>query len=70
MESERALIPFEILIWWLFMVSIVYFLRKVLTQFFLMHVEAEKTSNALVRILDNLPDAVLMLESDQLSYCN
>jgi len=62
-ESEGALVPFEIMMWWFFIFGAVYFLRKVLTQFFLMHVEAEKTSNALTQILDNLPEAVLMLES-------
>jgi hypothetical protein len=62
-ESDGAMVPFEIMMWWFFIFGAVYSLRKVLTQFFLMHVEAEKTSNALTQILDNLPEAVLMLES-------
>jgi len=32
--------------------------------------EAEKTRDSLTQILDNMPDAVLMLESQQLQYCN
>ena len=35
-----------------------------------MQKEAEKTRNAMTQILDNLPDAVLMFESENLSYCN
>ena len=35
-----------------------------------MQKEAEKTQNAMTQILDNLPDAVLTFESDNLSYCN
>ena len=35
-----------------------------------MQKEAEKTQNAMTQILDNLPDAVLMFESEDLSYCN
>jgi len=33
-------------------------------------VEAEKTRDALTQVLDNLPDAVLMLDSGKLVYCN
>ena len=40
------------------------------TVFFVKQIEAEKTSDSLDKILDNLPDAVLMLESSELSYCN
>jgi hypothetical protein len=47
-----------------------YFTRRVLTQFFVMQMEAENTTKAYTQLLDNLPDAVLMLESNQLSYCN
>lgn len=35
-----------------------------------MQAKAEKTRDSLLQILDNLPDAVLMLEAGQLSYCN
>ena len=37
-----------------------------------MQMEAEKTRDSLTQILDNLPDAVIMLESteEQLEYCN
>ena len=38
--------------------------RRVLVQFFVTQTEAEKTSQTLTQILDNLPDAVLMFESD------
>jgi PAS domain-containing protein len=41
-----------------------------LTKFFLMNTEAEKTRDALTLILDNLPDAVIMLDAGKLSYCN
>ena len=47
-----------------------YFLRYWFTTFFVKQIEAEKTSDSLDKILDNLPDAVLMLESSELSYCN
>ena len=47
-----------------------YFLRYMFTVFFVKQIEAEKTSDSLDKILDNLPDAVLMLESSELSYCN
>jgi hypothetical protein len=47
-----------------------YSLRRVLTKFFVTQAGAEKTRDAVTQILDNLPDAVLMFESDSLSYCN
>ena len=47
-----------------------YFMRYWFTVFFVKQIEAEKTSDSLEKILDNLPDAVLMLESSELSYCN
>jgi len=70
MEGEGALAILEIPMWWSVIFFAIYFTRHVLTEFFLMHVEAENTRDTLTQILDNLPDAVLMLESDQLSYCN
>ena len=47
-----------------------YFIRRDLTETFVLQKEAEKTRDALTKVLDNLPDAVLMLESEKLSYCN
>jgi hypothetical protein len=47
-----------------------YSLRRVLTTFFVMKTGAEKTRDAVTQILDNLPDAVLMFEAGELSYCN
>ena len=47
-----------------------YFVRYILTSFFVMQCEAEKTSSALTQVLENLPSAVLMLEEEKLSYCN
>ena len=44
------------------MFGVAYFVRRVLTQFFMMNMEAEKTRDALIQVLDNLPDAVLMLQ--------
>jgi hypothetical protein len=67
-ESQFSLVTVPM---WLFlMFHSTYYLRHTLTKFFLMQTEAEKTRDALIQILDNLPDAVLMLESSQLSYCN
>jgi len=43
-----------------------YSIRRVITQFFVMQMEAEKTRDSVTQILDNLPDAVIMLESDGL----
>lgn len=48
----------------------IYFLRNALTKFFNMQTEAEKTRDSMIQTLDNLPDAVLMLEDNKLSYCN
>ena len=56
--------------WWVLMFLATWFTRNTLTQFFVMQMEAEKTRDSLTQILDNLPDAVLMLESGHLSYCN
>lgn len=65
--------------WWSFFVVIQwvtlmflssYSFRRVLTQFFLLQTEAEKTRDSLTQILNNLPDAVIMIEGDQLQYCN
>lgn len=39
-----------------------YFIRRVLTEFFVLQTQAEKTREALTLILDNMPDGVLMLE--------
>jgi hypothetical protein len=47
-----------------------YSLRSVLTEFFVISTSAEKTRDALTQTLDNLPDAVLIFEEDNLSYCN
>ena len=47
-----------------------YITRRALTQVFLNQCETEKTRDALMQVLDNLPDAVLMLEADRLEYCN
>ena len=47
-----------------------YSIRRVMTQFFVMQMEAEKTRDSVTQILDNLPDAVIMLESHKLQYCN
>jgi nitrogen-specific signal transduction histidine kinase len=47
-----------------------YSIRRVMTQFFMMQMEAEKTRDSVTQILDNLPDAVIMLESNKLQYCN
>jgi nitrogen-specific signal transduction histidine kinase len=52
------------------MFFVAYFIRLVLTQFFVMQTGAEKTRDALTQVLDNLPDAVLMLDSEKLEYCN
>jgi hypothetical protein len=46
---------------WLVMFILTYFIRRTLTQFFVAQSQAEKTQEALTQILDNLPDAVLML---------
>ena len=61
---------FSIPMWWLLMFMVAYFMRRVLTQFFVMQNEAEQTRDSLTLVLENLPDAVLMLEADHLSYCN
>ena len=47
-----------------------YFIRRTLTEFFVTQKQAEKTQIALTQILDNMPDAVLMLETKFLQYCN
>ena len=43
-----------------------YSIRRAFIQFFVMQMEAEKTLDSVTQILDNLPDAVIMLESDGL----
>lgn len=48
--------------WWMIMFAFSYFMRYTLTQFFVMQKEAEKTSESLTQVLENLPSAVLMLE--------
>jgi len=55
---------FEIPVWIILMLVQTYFVRYTLTSFFVLQNEAEKTRDALIQILDNLPDAVLMLEAD------
>lgn len=47
-----------------------YFVRFVLTSFFVRQKEAEKTRDSLTKILANLPDAVLTFESGKLTYIN
>ena len=36
----------------------------------MIQIEAENMGETLIQVLDNLPDAVLMLENNKLSYCN
>ena len=43
-----------------------YSIRRTVTKMFFMQTEAEKTRDSLTQILDNLPDAVIMLESNDL----
>ena len=45
-------------------------MRRILTQFFVMQMEAEKSTKSLTQLIDNLPDAVLMLEKNRIIYCN
>jgi hypothetical protein len=52
------------------MFLVTYSLRSLLTEFFVIKTGAEKTRDALTQTLDNLPDAVLMFEQDDLTYCN
>ena len=52
------------------MLTSTYFMKWVLIKCFMMQSKAEKTSDALTQVLDNLPDGVLMFENHQLSYCN
>ena len=54
----------ELPMWWMAILCIVYFIRALLTKFFVTQVEAEKTRDAMTQIFNNLPNAVLMLESD------
>jgi hypothetical protein len=62
--------PFSVSMWWTLMFMVAYFMRRGLTEFFVMQTEAEKTRDSLTQILENLPDAVIMLEADSLEYCN
>ena len=64
--SYTLLIP----VYWILMFLSTYFIRRVLTQFFVMQSQAAKTRDALTHVLDNLPDGVLMFEKSQLIYCN
>ena len=48
----------------LFMLIQTYFIRHVLIKFFVLQTEAEMTSETLTQILDNLPDAVMMFETE------
>jgi succinate dehydrogenase/fumarate reductase cytochrome b subunit len=59
-----------IIIWVVLMFLATYSVRHVLTEFYVTKKGAEKTRDALTQTLDNLPDAVLMFEMDDLSYCN
>jgi len=61
---------FSVPMWWTLMFMVAYFMRRSLTEFFIMQTEAEKTRDSLTQILENLPDAVIMLEADTLEYCN
>ena len=45
------------------MLLMTYFIRHVLIQFFVLQTDAEKTSETLTQILNNLPDGVLMFEN-------
>ena len=63
-QNDNFLMMFEIPMWYTVILWAVYTTRLLLIEFFIMQVEAEKTRDALTKILDNLPDAVLMLESD------
>jgi hypothetical protein len=60
----------HIVMWCMLMLFSTYFMRRVLTMMFIKQMEAEKTGKTLTKILDNLPDAVLMLNDNQLCYCN
>jgi len=61
---------FSVPMWWAMMFMVAYFMRRGLTQFFLMQTEAEKTRDSVTQILKNLPDAVIMFDNDTLEYCN
>ena len=61
-ESAGQLI--EIPVWITLILVQTYYIRYTLTSFFVLQKAAEKTRDALIQILDNLPDAVLMLEAD------
>jgi len=56
--------------WTVLMFLATYSLRSILTEFFVTKKGAEKTRDALTQTLDNLPDAVLMYEENDLTYCN
>ena len=56
--------------WWTLMFLVTYSNRRAMTTFFITQTEAEKTRDALTQVLDNLPDAVLMMEGQRLTYCN
>jgi hypothetical protein len=70
MKGEDSLLICEIPMWWAIVLYSVYFTKNVLIHFFVKNVEAEKTRDSLTQILDNMPDAVLILEKGTLSYCN
>jgi len=63
-------VPLVIAVWTVLMFLATYSIRSVLTEFFVTQKGAEKTRDALTQTLDNLPDAVLMFEMENLSYCN
>ena len=56
----------EVPFWMVLMFLSSYSIRRLITQLFCMQKEAEATRDSLRQILDNLPDAVIMLESEQL----
>ena len=56
--------------WWIWMFVATYYDRRTITECFVKQTEAEKTRDALTQVLDNLPDAVLMMEGQRLTYCN
>jgi hypothetical protein len=67
---DNARVIMQIMMNAILMFMAVYFIRATLTKFFVMQTEAERTNQALTQVLDNLPDAVLMMDNGKLSYCN
>ena len=62
MKGEDSLLFFEIPMWYAVVGFGVYFTKNILIHFYVKNVEAEKTRDSLTQILDNMPDAVLILE--------